>query len=274
MLDLRPSQISMRTPHRIATTTTTNELAQAVNLLSAPVLGVPEPQMFLRPPGLVWIHNSTGYELHAYSIVGIGTTLPVAPATDLDQFLDMPHVDGVDPTTDHVGKFAITQEEIPIGGNGFALVTGVSVCQLSVTAEADKYADVAANDRDKLVTGSSGFARILAKESGTGTKWGVVRLSGGEGGTPGFFPVLVVWSAGSDGDAANYATWTYLIYALADTSHLAALAASAAQPENSPARIVKGPVIKAPVDSIGQAYTATDGTVHLYTCAEKHGSCT
>jgi hypothetical protein len=100
------------------------------------------------------------------------------------------------------------------------------------------------------------------------------KIFGSRPATNSTFPVLVVWSAGSDGDAANYATWTYLIYALTDTSHLAALAASAAQPENSPARIVKGPVIKAPVDSVGMAYTAADGTVHLYTCAEKHGSCT
>jgi hypothetical protein len=95
-----------------------------------------------------------------------------------------------------------------------------------------------------------------------------------KGGGDAFFPVLVVWSAGSDGDATNYATWTYNVYALADTGHATALTAAAVQPENSPARIVKGPVTKATTDSIGQAYYAADGTVHLYTCAEKHGSCT
>jgi hypothetical protein len=89
----------------------------------------------------------------------------------------------------------------------------------------------------------------------------------------GTFPVLVVWSAGSDGDATNYATWTYNVYALADTGHATALTAAAVQPENSPARIVKGPVTKATTDTVGLAYYAADGTtVHLYTCAEKHGT--
>jgi hypothetical protein len=98
-----------------------------------------------------------------------------------------------------------------------------------------------------------------------------VKVSGGSG----MFPVLVVWSAGSDGDATNYATWTYNIYALTDTGHATALTAAAVQPENSPARIVKGPVTKATTDTVGLAYYAADGTtVHLYTCAEKHGSCT
>lgn len=91
---------------------------------------------------------------------------------------------------------------------------------------------------------------------------------------PSFFPVLVVWSGGSDGDATNYATWTYNIYALTDTAHATPLTADAVQPENSPARIVYGPVTKAATDSVGQAYYAADGTVKLYTCAEKHGSCT
>ena len=90
----------------------------------------------------------------------------------------------------------------------------------------------------------------------------------------GIFPVLVVWSAGSDGDATNYATWTYNVYALTDTAHATALTAAAVQPENSPARIVKGPVTKATTDSVGLAYYAADGTVKLYTCCEKHGSCT
>ena len=101
-----------------------------------------------------------------------------------------------------------------------------------------------------------------------------VNGAGGGGGAPGFFPVLVVWSAGSDGDATGYATWTYNIYANGDTAHATALTAAAVSPENSPARIVQGPVAKAVSDSIGQAYISADGTVHLYTCCEKHGTCT
>jgi hypothetical protein len=87
-----------------------------------------------------------------------------------------------------------------------------------------------------------------------------------------FIPVLVVWSAGSDGTSSTVATWTYNIYRLADTGHATALTAAAVQPENSPARIFKGPVTKATNDTVGEAYIAADGTWKLYSCCEKHGS--
>jgi hypothetical protein len=91
------------------------------------------------------------------------------------------------------------------------------------------------------------------------------------GGGVGFFPVLVKWNAGSDGDSTTYASWTYDLYALADTGYASALNGSALQPENSPARIVQGPVTKAGDGTVGQAYYATDGTIKLYSCCEKHG---
>jgi hypothetical protein len=92
------------------------------------------------------------------------------------------------------------------------------------------------------------------------------------GGGVGFIPVLVVWSAGSDGTSSTVATWTYNIYRMADTGHATALTAAAVQPENSPARIFKGPVTKAADDTTGEAYIAVDGTWKLYSCCEKHGS--
>jgi hypothetical protein len=93
----------------------------------------------------------------------------------------------------------------------------------------------------------------------------IVAVSGGSGG---LIPVLVVWSAGSDGNSTTYATWTYNIYRLADTGHATALTAAAVQPLCSRARTIKASVMKATSDSIGSAFLDADGTYKLFDCNE------
>ena len=55
------------------------------------------------------------------------------------------------------------------------LLLGVTIAKLNVNSEDDEYADIAA-DSYELSTGGSGAAEIIAKQSGTGSKWGVVRI--------------------------------------------------------------------------------------------------
>jgi hypothetical protein len=62
------------------------------------------------------------------------------------------------------------------GKFGMAALTGVFAAKLNVQAESDEYADVEDGVMSRLKTGTSGAAQVLWKESGTGEKWGVVRL--------------------------------------------------------------------------------------------------
>jgi len=57
---------------------------------------------------------------------------------------------------------------------------GVVQVQIDVTDANHGYADVKASDNTKLASGASGSAVILWKESGTGTKWAIIRIGGGD----------------------------------------------------------------------------------------------
>jgi len=75
-------------------------------------------------------------------------------------------------------SFVITQEALPYSPVGFgnAVLRGITVCKINVIAESDKFADCVDDDVDKLKSGGGGPAEILWKESGTGTKWAIVRI--------------------------------------------------------------------------------------------------
>jgi hypothetical protein len=95
-------------------------------------------------------------------------------------------------------------------------------------------------------------------------------IVGSDGGN--FFPVLVKWNAGSDGNSTTYATWTYDLYPLGDTGYTLQLnSGGALQPENSPARIAMWSVSKAPDGTVGHAYFDASGNIQLYTCRERIG---
>jgi hypothetical protein len=86
------------------------------------------------------------------------------------------------------------------------------------------------------------------------------------------FPVLVKWSAGSDGTSTTYATWTYNLYRLSDTAYTNALTDAAVQPTCGRCRSIKASVTKATDGSVGLAYIAADGTVALFDCPELYAT--
>ena len=62
-----------------------------------------------------------------------------------------------------------------------AALIGVVPTQIDVTDEDHDYAVAKASDSTQLSSATGGTAQILWKESGTGTKWAVVRLGGAGG---------------------------------------------------------------------------------------------
>jgi len=122
----------------------------------------------------VLIKNNSGYDRSQYDILGISGV--VFAATD-DGFKQRIVLTGVTPATgSHEGKFAVLAEPINDGEIGPAILDGTTICQVNITDATHKYADIANGDAAKLVSAKSGPVQIIWIESGTGTKWAVVRI--------------------------------------------------------------------------------------------------
>lgn len=84
----------------------------------------------------------------------------------------------------------------------------------------------------------------------------------------GFFPVLVKWSAGTDGSGTTMASYTYDLYDGWDSTFLNKINPLAIQPTRSAARTQFGKVTKASDGSVGSAYIDSTGTIKLWDCQE------
>lgn len=77
------------------------------------------------------------------------------------------------------GNFVVMQGKCPTGQMRPAVVQGATWCKVNVTDAGHGYAVAASGDTAKAVSDAATGARILWKESGTGTKWAVVLIGGG-----------------------------------------------------------------------------------------------
>lgn len=83
---------------------------------------------------------------------------------------------------------------------------------------------------------------------------------------------LIKANGGSDGTSSTYASWTYDVYALADTGYVKKLNTSGAvNPKCSRARIIIGPVTAATDGSVADCYYDTTGAVQIFDLQEFHG---
>lgn len=130
----------------------------------------------------ILIRNDTGADLDARSVVAVGD--PIISA------VDHPHevrrgaaFEGLDP--DGSSVFAITDGAVKDGEFGRATLVGVAVVDIDVSDAGHEYATDTASDPTQLESATSGPARILWKESGTGVKRAAVLLLGGTAGTGG-----------------------------------------------------------------------------------------
>lgn len=126
-----------------------------------------------------------------------GATGPQDPGTI--SFLSYPGVVGVTPTSDAGARFVVATQPIKAGEVGMAAIDGVVQVKLDVTASGDKFAQAKDGSVQQLKTGSSGDAVVLWKESGTGVKWGLVRIGvgGGGGSSVKLGKITGTWSKGA-----------------------------------------------------------------------------
>ena len=126
--------------------------------------------------GVVEVKNTSGAAVDRFGILGIDTAWP-DPGDNLQAFKNGAILHCITPDEDlHVGKFVVMLEPLPINGIGLACVSGVVPVQIEVAYEDRPYADILDAEAGKLGSDWRGAAEILYCETGTGTKWAIVRL--------------------------------------------------------------------------------------------------
>lgn len=131
--------------------------------------------------GIVAIYNSStdGNTRSRFHVLTIDTSsVPISPTNNLYEFQRCPIFTGVVAANVN-DQIAILLEPIIFNRIGQAVVDGVVPVQIDVTDSTHKYATATVGVYSYLTSSSKpnrGSARILWKESGTGTKWAIVRL--------------------------------------------------------------------------------------------------
>lgn len=152
------------------------------------------------PAGCLWAKNGTGADVDRFAPMGV-LSIVISPTDNADEFRNNPSITLKTPDEADAGGFVIAQEPIANGAIGRVMVSGVSPVKLDIERDTDVYADINpyVSDDGMLLTGG-GHARILWKESGTGTdKWGLVQFPGGGGATLWRFALTANLSGGSAG---------------------------------------------------------------------------
>lgn len=139
--------------------------------------GAGTPPTSHRSQNTIMVRNDSGADAdERFSVLGIDDIV-FTPTDNERGFQNEPLLSVVTPTVaDHLGKFVITQQPLRNGKLCRAVATGLTPVKIDVVNEDDEWADVKDGDTTQLQSGGSGAARIVYKEPGTGTKWGIVLL--------------------------------------------------------------------------------------------------
>lgn len=158
------------------------------------------------PTVQVEVQNDCGSDVDEFAILAVAS--PVITLADSPRdFKDGRMLSGTTPSA--TANIVITQEPIPAGKFGRATILGLTPCQVNVTDAAHNYAEPSTST-SMLTSSTSGPAIIIARESGTGTVWALVLLTGqagadttgggvGGGGTGGAFSGASVYLPDTSG---------------------------------------------------------------------------
>jgi len=127
------------------------------------------------------VRNMTGAAQSRFAILGLD--VPVFDDADnLNEFQNRPAFDGVVPTTSHAGRWCVLLEDLPYDATdpnlaiGRAALAGIVPAQVNVVDTADTRAESTPGTTSYLTSDPAGSAQILWKQTGTGTKWAIVRI--------------------------------------------------------------------------------------------------
>lgn len=127
--------------------------------------------------GIIVVENNSGQNCAIFDILGLGGgvaiphTLPAIPEDppnaavpefdNINAYTNNPVFLGETPAAEHTGRFCVLLQPLEPGEFGDAVVLGMTFCLVRCTDPADTFADVLLGSRRKLVSGTSGSARIL-----------------------------------------------------------------------------------------------------------------
>lgn len=146
-------------------------------------------------PFIVHVRNDTGNEVEQFGIIGIGA--PIVTKDDNEtEFRNNPkHFSGELPDLeDHAGRWAVVLQHLTEDYTGAAVIGGITPVKVDVVSEAHAFADLKDGDVEKLESADAGPARILWKETGTGTKWALIKFPEGAASLP-FDPLFAIMSS-------------------------------------------------------------------------------
>ena len=122
------------------------------------------------------VQNASGSDVGRFGVLGIDGPA-IGPEQNLAEFQGRPTLKGVTPVAGtHNGTFVVLLDPVGDGRIGRGCAAGVTVAKIDVADESHTHADIANGVTAHLASGTSGAARILWKESGTGEKWALLRL--------------------------------------------------------------------------------------------------
>jgi hypothetical protein len=131
---------------------------------------------WFRSGDLIKVRNQSGEDIDRFGILALSSPI-IDPADKLREFKNQVAVDGVLPEEEHAGQFCILLDPLKDGKIGRGWVSGVCPVQVNVEEDWHRYADISPESTTELKSKPDGGAEILWCESGTGSKWAVVRLS-------------------------------------------------------------------------------------------------
>lgn len=113
-----------------------------------------------REAGIVLVHNDSGAAVDRFGVLGIAS--PIAtPTLDLELFAYQFAVTGVEPTTDHRGRFVVLLQPLEDGGVGYGVLDGLAPVLVKMNDEGHLFADVIDGDATMLGSAEYGSACLL-----------------------------------------------------------------------------------------------------------------
>jgi hypothetical protein len=133
-----------------------------------------------RQGDVILVRNETGDTRQRFEVLGLGDVL-IKPTENIGDFIERPAFSGVVPTMDHYGRWAILLENLEADGIGQALVGGVTATSVQVVNEYHRFADVAPDKMDMLVSAGAGSAQLLyvqplAEREQADIAWAIARI--------------------------------------------------------------------------------------------------
>jgi hypothetical protein len=131
-----------------------------------------------RQSTIIKVKNTSGSDLDRFAVLAFADPI-VGPTDNLQQFKNQVNLQAVVPA-DPSKRFCVLMEPLANNAIGRAVVAGATPVKIDVKRESDTHAEIKPNETGHLRSSLSGPATILWKEPGTGVKWAVILLCGGD----------------------------------------------------------------------------------------------